>query len=214
MKLLNLSCDQIIKLGTATSSHNIRQKGANTKKKHIKKVVVNSSSVVPKKCFQSNKMLKKKNWGRNFSFQCGFPSCLSFIYVCMRCTCSSLCFHSHLADSVNLCGNSGAAIKLPAPVCSGLTSKTVVHSHPCRHERFCLFGQESSVYCEIWSSLSRSIVMLNKNVKVAFCWLECFFFWYFTFKVDLLQGMHLNTVECSEGHCFMEVPDCNCCKAG
>lgn len=35
-----------------------------------------------------------------------------------------------LADGVNLCGNSGAAIGLPAPVCSGWTSKTAA-IHTC-----------------------------------------------------------------------------------
>lgn len=103
-----------------------------------------------------------------------------FLYsmYCMCCTCRSLCFHFHLADSVNPRGNSGAAIKLPAPVCSGWTSITVVHSHQCRHEGFCLLGQESSDHCEICSSLSLTLWLLwcYKNVEVAFVdfFVECF----------------------------------------
>lgn len=99
---------------------------------------------------------------------------MSFFYVCMCCTCSSLCFPSHLADSVNLCGNSGAAIRLPAPVCSGLTPEIVVYSHPCRHGGFCLLGQESSVHCEICSSIHFSVYCdVTQECRGCFCWFLC-----------------------------------------
>lgn len=48
---------------------------------------------------------------------------VSIFYVCMYVSYMFLIvFSLHLADRVNLCGNSGAAIYLPAPVSSGLTS--------------------------------------------------------------------------------------------
>lgn len=60
--------------------------------------------------------LKEKHSG-NDSLQCRVPF-LSLFAVCMCCTCCSLCFStSILADSVDLRGNSGAAIRLYLLVC-------------------------------------------------------------------------------------------------
>lgn len=105
---------------------------------------------------------------------CAFLLCM---YVCAV-HITHCVFTVYLADSVNLCGNSGAAIKLPAPVCSGLTSKPLVYSQPCRREGVLLvcLARKALSFVRLVRDLSPSIVMLYKNVAAAFVdfFVECF----------------------------------------
>lgn len=80
-----------------------------------------------------NFFFSKISWGVSFPFIVdsfgAFLLCLHVLYLLPLCG----FFAIHSADSVNLYGDSGAPIMLPAPVCSGLTPETVVYSQPCGH---------------------------------------------------------------------------------